>query len=149
MNVAYIRLQKELSIISKDHIAGIHILPKGDNLMEWVGYLEGPSDTPYYGGKFNITVSVPIKYPFEPPSVLFTTRIFHPNINDDGKICVDLLKNTWAPSLTIEKLLLSILSLLSSPNADDPLDEYAASMYRNNKTQFDNIAKQYTEQYAK
>lgn len=88
--------------------------------------ITGPPDTPYENGSFLVAINVPDKYPFEPPQMRFRTKIYHPNIDENGRICADMLKTgeagSWKPSLNLSTLLLSIRSLLSSPNPDDPLD---------------------------
>ena len=70
---------------------------------------------------FSLQVRVPVDYPFKPPKVVFTTKIYHPNINPSGGICLDILGSNWSPALTIHKVLLSISSLLTDANPADPL----------------------------
>ena len=90
----------------------------------------GPEDSPYSGGVFFLNIHFPADYPFKPPKVSFTTRIYHCNINANGGICLDILKDQWSPALTISKVLLSICSLLTDPNPDDPLNSQAAGLLR-------------------
>ena len=142
------RLQKELEMVTDNKITGMTVVPVAENLCEWIACIKGPDDTPYSEGNFEIYIEFPDNYPFEPPKVVFNTRIFHPNISPDGKICVDILKDKWVPSLTILKVLLSILSLLSSPNPKDPLVPEVANLYINNPTKFEAIARKYTKEYA-
>jgi len=73
----------------------------------------GPPDSPYEGGVFFLDINFPQDYPFKPPNVRFTTKIYHCNVNDQGGICLDILKGEWSPALTISKVLLSICSLLT------------------------------------
>jgi hypothetical protein len=61
------------------------------------------SDSPYSGGVFFLAIHFPTDYPFKPPKVNFTTRIYHPNINSNGSICLDILRDQWSPALTISK----------------------------------------------
>ena len=63
----------------------------------------GPGDSPYSGGVFFLAIHFPTDYPFKPPKVNFTTRIYHPNINSNGSICLDILRDQWSPALTISK----------------------------------------------
>jgi len=147
-NIQQKRLQKELEMLSDNKIAGTVVFPASENLREWIALIKGPDETPYSEGTFEINISVPDNYPYYPPTLTFNTRIFHPNISADGKICVDILRNKWAPSLTIPKVLMSILSLLSSPNPDDPLVPEIARMFTENRKEFDDIARKYTKQFA-
>ena len=108
----------------------------------------GPRDTPYQGGVFFLNIHFPLDYPFKPPKCTFTTRIYHPNINSNGSICLNILQDQWCPALTIEKVLLSIQSFLDDPDADNPLVPAIADVYKNNREQYIAKAKGWTKKYA-
>ena len=114
------RIQKELNDLRLDPPANCSAGPIGEDLFRWEGVIMGPSDSPYTGGVFKLSILFPVDYPFKPPHMQFTTKIYHPNINAAGLICLDILKGQWSPALTISKVLLSITSLLTDPNPDDP-----------------------------
>jgi ubiquitin-protein ligase len=90
----------------------------------------GPEESPYAGGIFFLDITFPVEYPFKSPKVIFRTRIYHCNINSNGSICLDILKDKWSPALTISKVLLSICSLLTDANPDDPLVADIAKQYQ-------------------
>lgn len=118
------------------------------DMFTWHGTIIGPEKSPYEGGLFKLEIRFPPEYPFRPPTVTFVTKVFHPNINSAGGICLDILKDQWSPSLTIGKVLLSISSLLTDPNPKDPLVPDIARMYENNRAEFDRVARDYTQMYA-
>lgn len=122
--------------------------PKDDNMYLWYAFIYGPNDTPYENGIFKLNIEFPDNYPFSPPIVNFITKIYHCNINNSGGICLDILKHEWSPVLTINKILLSILSLLNDPNPYDPLVPEIASLYLNDYEKYLENAKQYTIDYA-
>lgn len=110
------RIQKELAEITLDPPPNCSAGPKGDNYYEWVSTILGPPGSVYEGGVFFLDIHFSPEYPFKPPKVTFRTRIYHCNINSQGVICLDILKDNWSPALTISKVLLSICSLLTDCN---------------------------------
>ncbi|XP_036197009.1 ubiquitin-conjugating enzyme E2 D3 isoform X3 [Myotis myotis] len=93
----------ELSDLARDPPAQCSAGPVGDDMFHWQATIMGPNDSPYQGGVFFLTIHFPTDYPFKPPKVAFTTRIYHPNINSNGSICLDILRSQWSPALTISK----------------------------------------------
>ncbi|XP_053208822.1 ubiquitin-conjugating enzyme E2 E1-like isoform X2 [Panonychus citri] len=136
------RMHKSLSTSAKS--AG----PKGDNLYEWVSTILGPPGSVYEGGVFFLDIHFSPEYPFKPPKVTFRTRIYHCNINSQGVICLDILKDNWSPALTIAKVLLSICSLLTDSNPADPLVGNIATQYLQHREEHDRIARLWTKRYA-
>lgn len=146
--MATTRIKKELKIIQDEANENISAGPTGDNLFEWSAMIIGPTKTPYEGGMFRLKIYFPSDYPFKSPKVIFTTKIYHPNINTGGIICLDILKTQWSPALTISKVLLSICSLLNDPNPNDPLEPQIAKQYVEDKAKYEDIARGWTLQYA-
>ena len=130
------RITRELKLLSDDPPANCSAGPLSDDMFRWQATLMGPSETPFEGGVFFLDISFPEDYPFKPPKVSFYTKIYHPNINSTGGICLDILKEQWSPALTIAKVLLSICSLLTDPNPDDPLVPDIARLYKTNKKEY-------------
>lgn len=105
-------------------------------------------DSPYSGGVYFLNIHFPTDYPFKPPKISFVTRIYHPNINSNGSICLDILRDQWSPALTVSKVLLSICSLLTDPNPDDPLVPEIAQTYKTNRARYEDTAREWTRKYA-
>jgi ubiquitin-conjugating enzyme E2 D/E len=142
------RIEKELKDLEKDPPAGCSAGPVGEDLFHWEGSIFGPSSSPFQGGVFKVQIRFPSEYPFKPPHIQFTTKIYHPNLSPSGAICLDILKGQWSPALTISKVLLSILSLLTDPNPDDPLVPEIAHIYKTNRAEYEMNARDYTVRYA-
>ena len=142
------RIKKELMDLSENPLFNCSAGPIGDNLNEWEATIIGPEDTPYSGGVFILIILFPPDYPFNPPKIKFLTRIYHCNINQHGGICLDILKDQWSPALTISKVLMSISSLLSDCNPDDPLVPEIARLYNKDRIKHDLIAREYAEKYG-
>ncbi|KAJ1996406.1 Ubiquitin-conjugating enzyme E2 4 [Coemansia sp. RSA 1358] len=142
------RINKELKDLSQDPPTTCSAGPIGEDLFHWQATIMGPKDSPYNGGVFFLSIHFPTDYPFKPPKITFTTKIYHPNINSNGSICLDILKDQWSPALTISKVLLSICSLLTDPNPDDPLVPEIAHIYKTDRHRYESIAKEWTQKYA-
>jgi len=142
------RIQKELAEITLDPPPNCSAGPKGDSLYEWVSTILGPPGSVYEGGVFFLDIHFSPEYPFKPPKVTFRTRIYHCNINSQGVICLDILKDNWSPALTISKVLLSICSLLTDCNPADPLVGSIATQYLQNREEHDRVARLWTKRYA-
>ncbi|KAJ3117910.1 Ubiquitin-conjugating enzyme E2 4 [Physocladia obscura] len=138
----------ELQDLGRDPPSSCSAGPQGEDLFHWQATIMGPSDSPYSGGVFFLSITFPTDYPFKPPKVAFTTRIYHPNINSNGSICLDILRDQWSPALTISKVLLSICSMLTDPNPDDPLVPEIAHVYKTDRPRYEAAAREWTRKYA-
>lgn len=113
------------------------------------GTIKGPVGTCYEGGVFGVEIIIPDGYPFEPPKMKFTTKIWHPNVSSQtGAICLDILKDQWSPALTIKTALVSLQALLSAPEPTDPQDAQVAQQFLNDRSTFDSTATFWTSTYA-
>ncbi|MCJ1386212.1 Ubiquitin-conjugating enzyme E2 D2 [Xylographa soralifera] len=114
------------------------LAPFDGDIFNCLGTIYGPQGTPYDGGIFYLWIKFPTDYPFNPPKIRFLTNIFHPNINADGHICLDVLREKWSPVLTISRMLLSISSFLDDPNPNQSLVPKASKQYQKDKAAYDN-----------
>lgn len=130
-------------------MVGIRVKPNPQNFRHFFAELDGPSETPYEGGIFKTELYLPDDYPMSPPKVVFCTKLYHPNIDMLGRICLDILKDKWSPALQIRSVLLAIQALLSSPNPDDPLNNEAANHWKENEASAIKKAVDFTAKYAK
>ncbi|XP_041451239.1 constitutive photomorphogenesis protein 10-like [Drosophila obscura] len=143
-----IRLSREMNEMMLNPVDGCQVEFVGDDTHHWLATILGPSDTPYEGGHTQLDILFPENYPVGPPKVQFLTQMYHCNICGDGLLYRDILSNNWTPVLTVEKVLLSIRTLLAAPNPDDPLEILVANMYKADHAQHDEIAREWTTRYA-
>lgn len=151
LNNDYKKLVKESTLNKLENNEKVYyelITDDKTNLLSFEVNLRGPIDTPYQGGIFRLKFNIDREYPMCPPKVKFLTKIYHPNINNDGSICLDLLKTTWCPAYDYSKILLTIYALLSEPNPNDPLEPEIASYYRNDFETYLKNAIEMTKNYA-
>ena len=133
MAVSNTRIIKETQRLLAEPVPGVMATPYEDNMRYFSVAIAGPSDSPFEGGLFRLELFLPAEYPMGPPKVRFLTKIYHPNIDRLGRICLDILKDKWSPALQIRTVLLSIQALLSAPNPDDPLDNNVAEHWKSNE----------------
>ncbi|KHJ34968.1 putative ubiquitin conjugating enzyme [Erysiphe necator] len=144
------RIAKELIDIQEDAESNIHAQPvDGADYTHLEASFTGPPDTPYEGGTYIVDIKIPNEYPFRPPHMRFITKIWHPNISSQtGAICLDTLGSAWSPVLTIKSALLSLQSLLSTPEPKDPQDAEVAKMLMNHPEQFVRVARDWAIKHA-
>ncbi len=142
------RIIKETERLMADPAPGIIARPHEENLRYFDVQVEGPGDSAYEGGEFSLELFLPEDYPMAPPRVRFLTKIYHPNIDKLGRICLDILKDKWSPALQIRTVLLSIQALLSSPNPDDPLDNEVAERWKADEKAAISTAREWTRLYS-
>lgn len=121
-----------------------------DNMQEFYVYFEGPKETPYEGGLWRVHVEIPDQFPYKSPSIGFENKIFHPNIDEtSGSVCLDVINQAWSPMFDIFNIFETFLpQLLSYPNAADPLNGEASSLYlRDNEAYLERV-KSYVKRYA-
>jgi ubiquitin-conjugating enzyme E2 D len=124
------------------------IAPVHDNLLDLIGTFEGPPGTPYQGGIFQLSIKITSFFPFEAPKCRFLTTVCHPNIDANGRICLDILNDKWYDCQYPSGLVVSIRSLLGSPNLEEPLVPEIAEVYLRHRDEYDETARRFTRMYA-
>jgi ubiquitin-conjugating enzyme (huntingtin interacting protein 2) len=166
------RIAKELADIHADAHSQITAEPVGgqDDVTHLRGIFPGPPDTPYAGGTYKVDIKIPTDYPFRPPLMKFETKVWHPNVSSQtvsgpidarlrykhgcsliwfqGAICLDTLSSAWSPVLTIKSALISLQSLLSTPEPKDPQDAEVANMMLQRPQEFQRVAREWAVIYA-
>ena len=126
------RLQKEIKDIRTSPLPGIHIDCDEEDITRFRISIEIEEDCPYQGGIYYFELDCPVDYPFRPPKTKVMTQIFHPNIEDTGKVCLDILRDSWSPALTIQKVGLALQSLITKPNFNETVNKEYMSVHNQN-----------------
>ncbi|CAM9363131.1 ubiquitin-conjugating enzyme E2 N-like [Lethenteron reissneri] len=143
------RIIKETQRLMTEPVPGISAEPDESNARHFHVIIIGPPDSPFEDGTFKLELFLPEDYPMAPPKVRFMTKIYHPNVDKLGRICLDILKDKWSPALQIRTVLLSIQALLSAPNPDDPLANDVAELWKVNEAQALEKARAWTKLHAR
>mmetsp|Transcript_40360 Transcript_40360/g.67641 ORF Transcript_40360/g.67641 Transcript_40360/m.67641 type:complete len:157 (+) Transcript_40360:199-669(+) len=129
-----LRLMSDLKAISQDPPEGVSASPQSDdNLFVWSATIMGPDETPWEGGIFSLRLTFGEQYPDKPPRVRFTSELFHPNVFNDGILCMDTIQDQWSPCHNVCTLLTSIQSLLCDPNPASPANPEAAQLFTSDR----------------
>eukprot|EP01023_Acetabularia_acetabulum_P026460 TRINITY_DN2513_c0_g1_i1.p5 TRINITY_DN2513_c0_g1~~TRINITY_DN2513_c0_g1_i1.p5 ORF type:complete len:166 (-),score=29.08 TRINITY_DN2513_c0_g1_i1:868-1365(-) len=139
------RLMRDFKRLQQDPPQGIDGSPNSENIMKWNAVIFGPEDTPWDGGTFRLTIEFSEEYPNKAPTVKFMSHMFHPNIYNDGSICLDILQNQWSPIYDVSAILTSIQSLLCDPNPNSPANSEAAKLYSENRREYNRRVKESVE----
>lgn len=151
-------LRRQLQELSKNPVPGFTVGLNNDNIYEWDVGIIGAPETSYAGGYFKATMKFPNDYPFNPPTFSFNTKFFHPNVYEDGRLCISILHppgddptsgekaaERWNPTQTVESILISVISLLVDPNCSSPANVDAGVVYRNDRAGYNSIIKDQVE----
>jgi ubiquitin-conjugating enzyme E2 D/E len=143
------RINKELQDLITNPIPGCFVQILADNLYLWRAVVEGPANSLYQGGKFEMSIILPQNYPFRPPEVKFLTKVYHVNVKQtDGSLCADIFQNNWAPTLNLRYVLETVLTILSEPAPEHALEPEIAAEMMNNPTLFRQKVQEYVRRYA-
>lgn len=164
------RLIRDFKRLATEAPEGISGSPCHDNIMVWNAVIFGPrkcgqwqllivyrlpillteltflADTPFEDGSFRLTLTFTDSYPNKPPTVRFVSRMFHPNIYNNGELCLDILQNRWSPTYDVAAILTSVQSLLNDPNPSSPANVEAATLFKDNKQEYERRVKVTVEQ---
>jgi len=134
---AELRAFKDISEIDPQATPGVEtVFPDTNNVMVFKVNIT-PADGLYRGAKFEFTVNVGENYPYEPPTVVCDTLVYHPNIDFNGRVCLNILRADWKPVLTLGSVLFGLMTLFLEPNPDDPLNREAADTMINKRSEFE------------
>ncbi|CAI4225856.1 unnamed protein product [Auanema sp. JU1783] len=160
---AFRTLANELKSLQSQPVEGFTINVNEDNLFVWNVGIYGPPATIYQGGYFKAVIRFPQNYPYAPPTVRFSTKLWHPNVYENGDLCISILHppvndphsgelpcERWNPTQNVRTILLSVISLLNEPNTSSPANVDASVAYRKWKDgsdlEYANIVRKQVEQ---
>lgn len=140
-----IRIQKDIAELDGGSVAKIDF-PNPNDLTSF-NVTVSPDSGYWSGAKYMFNFSIPASYPHDPPKVTCKRKIYHPNINLEGAVCLNILREDWKPVLDINAVIYGLIYLFYEPNPDDPLNREAADLFRNDKNQFGRVVKRTLQGY--
>eukprot|EP01006_Ploeotia_vitrea_P015109 TRINITY_DN42040_c0_g1_i1.p1 TRINITY_DN42040_c0_g1~~TRINITY_DN42040_c0_g1_i1.p1 ORF type:complete len:266 (+),score=118.83 TRINITY_DN42040_c0_g1_i1:102-800(+) len=147
--VVMARLMREIRSLCEDPPEGIRVQMDEHNMANITAEIDGPAETPFFGGRFKIRLVLGPDFPQSPPKGYVVTKIFHPNVSDKGEICVNTLKKDWKPSLGLRHVLLVIRCLLIVPNPESALNPEAGKLLLEDYDAYKKRAEMMTRIHAK
>lgn len=143
------RLAKELADMKSSEIKIFRdIVVDESNLLNWQGLIV-PLNAPYSKGAFKIEINFPAEYPFKPPKITFKTKIYHPNIDEKGQVCLPIISaENWKPATKTDQVIQALVALIHDPEPEHPLRGDLAEEYTKDKKRFLKTAEEFTKKYA-
>eukprot|EP00834_Sanchytrium_tribonematis_P001958 NODE_52_length_30984_cov_1.383358.p25 type:complete len:154 gc:universal NODE_52_length_30984_cov_1.383358:17601-18062(+) len=139
------RLLQDFKKIQKEPVVGINATPDPNNILMWNAFIVGPEDTIFHQGIFKLRLEFDETYPQKAPKVSFVTKIYHPNVYDNGALCLDIIQTRWSPSYDVQSILTSVQSLLNDPNPNSPANAEAARLFQDNRPEYDRKVRECVE----
>uniref|UniRef100_A0A161MF60 Ubiquitin-conjugating enzyme E2-18 kDa n=1 Tax=Triatoma infestans TaxID=30076 RepID=A0A161MF60_TRIIF len=143
------RLQKELSELQQSGMKSFrNIQVNEENILSWQGLIL-PDDPPYNKGAFRIGINFPTEYPFRPPKIVFQTKIYHPNIDENGQVCLPIIRaENWKPATKIDQVIKALVALINNPEPEHPLRSDVAEEYVRDRKKFLKNADEFMKKFA-
>jgi len=143
------RLQKELQDIRKAGLKSFReIIVDEQNILQWQGLLV-PDAPPFSKGAFKIDIQFPAEYPFKPPKISFKTRIYHPNVDEKGQVCLPIVAaENWKPATKTDQVIQALVALINEPEPEHPLRGDLAEEYLKDRKKFMKNAEDFTKKHS-
>jgi len=143
------RLQKELQDLRTAGLKAFREIQVDDsNILLWQGLLV-PDNAPFNKGAFKIEIQFPAEYPFKPPKMVFKTKIYHPNVDEKGQICLPIVSvENWKPATKTDQVIQALVNLVNEPEPDHPLRGDLAEEYTRDRKKFFKNAEEFTKKHA-
>ena len=118
------------------------------NIHHWAGLIV-TDQPPYRDGAFKINIDFPNEYPFKPPKITFRTRIYHPNIDEAGEVCLPIIDEAnWKPATKTDQVVMALAALINDPEPEHPLRGDLAEEFLRDRKKFMRNAEEFTMKYA-